>query len=298
MSNHDLAVGTRQLADLPLSPTPPEPEAAADAVAKPGEEIAMHGAEVGLDYVAETLGAAGHAGGSVASAASEALGGLGWALMVAEAWEAMLSAPSEGRVEGVLDAAFGTGPSDSNVDDYHRTQTAYAVGAVLSGMDDDQIAELEQQWGSERFERGLEMARSLRDEHPADFAEAQETYRAVKHDWQDGVAAALEGWYDSSRDAVFKQAYAQVTTRLRAGDPGMHAARRAAHRSKEQGVLDAAHGQVDPERVEQDGSYRSGVSHAIRTLEEGGPDAVQREVDGIELRREHRQASGRVPVQG
>ena len=294
MSDHDVAVTMR--INTPLDP--PEPPAEGVTARTVAESVGPIAAEEALNAIAVALGTAGRAGGSVMSALGELAGNLGWAITVYQAWDAMLSAPSEGRVKGLLDQAFGNVPRGNDYQELRRVQTALAVGAVLSGMSDDEIARLEEQWGGDAFQRGLSIARELQAAHPDDFAEAREIYALVKRNWQDGVAAALEGWYDASRDPVFKQAHARVTSALRSGDPAVHAARRVAQQSKEDGLVDAANGRVDVRRYEADGSYRSGVEHARRTMREEGPGALKHDVQQVELRREQREASRRVPVQG
>lgn len=304
MSGNEIAVRARQAMDTPVGGPPPSEEPdhlrnLRDTVGVTALETYFAAiSEASIGYTTAGLAARGASMSALAGMGAELMGALGWAISVGQCWHAMLSAPSEGRVRGLLDQAFGSVPTDSNYRDAQREATAIAVGAVLNGLDDEQIAALEQRWGSAAFRRGLDIANTLRAEHPGDFAEAQEIYREVHRNWQDGVAAALEGWYDESRDPVFKRAYASATSALRAGSPGAHAARRLAQQSKEQGFVDATRGQVDPERLERDGSYRSGVSFATRTLQERGPEAVQSELDRIQLRQRSRTEAARVPVQG
>lgn len=304
MSGNDVAVRARQTMDTPVGGTPP-PDSP-DHLSNLGGSVGVTAAETYLAAIAELsigyttphLAARGFSLAATAGMGAELAGALGWAISVGQCWEAMLSAPSDGRVRGLLDQAFGAVPADSNYGELRRLQTAMAVGAVLDGLSDEEIARLEEHWGGSAFRRGLEMARAMRDEYPDDFGRAQETYRRVRRNWQDGVAAALEGWYDEGRDAVFKRAYASVTAALRAGDPQAHAARRVAQQSKEQGVVDAARGEVDSRRLSRDGSYRSGVTHALRVHREHGERGLMRELERIEFRRQSRDRAARVPVQG
>jgi hypothetical protein len=253
--------------------------------------------EVGVEansIAAELSGGAGRSMG--ASMLGE---GLAWAWAVGEMGHAVMTAASDGRVRTILDQAFPR--IDTRATNYQvsqRLSVAAGVGAVLTGASEAELDRMADHHPGTAFSEAVHRARQLMHEHPADFQEARALYLDVKRQWDDGVTAALEQWYDGDRGPIFKHAYAATNAAIASGDPAMRAAQRQAMARKREGITDVALGRVDGPRLSRDASYRSGVHYGREVRELRGQEGLDMEMERIELNREFERAWACQPVRG
>jgi hypothetical protein len=216
----------------------------------------------------------------------EAATTVGWGWNIYEMTEDIVTAESQGRVRGVLEAAFAEGiETDNPIIVARREARAVGIGAVFTGASDEQIAELADRYPGSSFREGVESARALRADHPDDFAEAQERYLEVRRQWEEGVAAQLIGWPHPAPTQITRNGEAYASRRLpKNGDAAVAGLRMRARADHAEGFRAKVAGRVDEERARTDVSYRLGVHRASAAMR-SGPEAVRTDEQLLDLER-------------